>query len=135
MMQHGAGLAARPPVRNNLEVGRRGILFLRFSAHEVGLVLDLQPAKLQAGDNSYVPRHRRRPPSPVQEVLHAGREMVIVEQMQLAEDDTKLIHELEIYEGGRTTNLLPHRAGSVSSSHRPTGDYRSHSPELPRGAS
>ena len=32
MMQHGPGLAASPPVRNNLEVGRRGILFLRFSA-------------------------------------------------------------------------------------------------------
>src|ERR1700737_4236780 len=31
MMQHGPGLAASPPVRNNLEVGRRGI-FLRFSA-------------------------------------------------------------------------------------------------------
>src|ERR1700676_4507655 len=31
MMQHGAGLAASPPGRNNLEVGRRGILFLRFS--------------------------------------------------------------------------------------------------------
>ena len=32
MMQHGPGLAASPPVRNNLEVGRRGILFLRFPA-------------------------------------------------------------------------------------------------------
>src|ERR1700730_8745204 len=32
MMQHGPGLAASAPVRNNLEVGRRGILFLRFSA-------------------------------------------------------------------------------------------------------
>jgi hypothetical protein len=32
MMHHGPGLAASPPVRNNLEVGRRGILFLRFSA-------------------------------------------------------------------------------------------------------
>jgi hypothetical protein len=32
MMQHGPGLAASPPVRNNLEVERRGILFLRFSA-------------------------------------------------------------------------------------------------------
>src|ERR1700737_3528422 len=31
MMQHGPGLAASPPVRNNLEVGRRGI-FLRFSS-------------------------------------------------------------------------------------------------------
>jgi hypothetical protein len=32
MMQHGPGLAASPPARNNLEVGRRGLLFLRFSA-------------------------------------------------------------------------------------------------------
>ena len=32
MMQRGPGLAASPPVRNNLEVARRGILFLRFSA-------------------------------------------------------------------------------------------------------
>ena len=31
MMQHGPGLAASPPVRNNLEMGRRGILFLGFS--------------------------------------------------------------------------------------------------------
>jgi hypothetical protein len=34
-------------------------------------------------------------------VLHAGREMDIVERLQLAEDDTKLIHELEIYAEGR----------------------------------
>jgi hypothetical protein len=32
MMQHGPGLAASPPVRNNLEVGGIGILSLRFSA-------------------------------------------------------------------------------------------------------
>jgi hypothetical protein len=32
MMQPGPGLAASPPVRNNLEVGRRGILLLTFSA-------------------------------------------------------------------------------------------------------
>jgi hypothetical protein len=31
MMQHDPGLAASPQVRNNLEVGRREILFLRFS--------------------------------------------------------------------------------------------------------
>jgi hypothetical protein len=30
MMQHGPGLAASPPMRNNLEVGRRRILFLPF---------------------------------------------------------------------------------------------------------
>jgi hypothetical protein len=34
-------------------------------------------------------------------VLHGGREMDIVERLQLAEDDTKLIHELEIYAEGR----------------------------------
>jgi hypothetical protein len=34
-------------------------------------------------------------------VLHAGREMDIVKRLQLAEDDTKLIHELEIYAEGR----------------------------------
>jgi hypothetical protein len=34
-------------------------------------------------------------------VLHAGREMDIVERLQLAENDTKLIHQLEIYAEGR----------------------------------
>jgi hypothetical protein len=34
-------------------------------------------------------------------VLHAGREMDIVERLQLAEDGTKLIHELDIYAEGR----------------------------------
>jgi hypothetical protein len=32
MMRHGPGLAASPLVRNNLEVGGRGALFLLFSA-------------------------------------------------------------------------------------------------------
>jgi hypothetical protein len=34
-------------------------------------------------------------------VLHAGRELDIVERLQLTEDETKLIHELEIYAEGR----------------------------------
>ena len=38
-------------------------------------------------------------------VLHAGREMDIVERLQLAEDDTKLIHELEIYAEGRVVKF------------------------------
>jgi hypothetical protein len=34
-------------------------------------------------------------------VLHAGRELDIVERLQLTEDETKLIHELELYAEGR----------------------------------
>jgi hypothetical protein len=34
-------------------------------------------------------------------ILHAGREMDIIERLQLTEDDTKLIHALEIYAEGR----------------------------------
>jgi len=60
MMQHGPGLAASPPVRNNLEVGRRGILFLRFSAvggqslYEAAVRVLLFEQRRSAGSHSLV---------------------------------------------------------------------------------